>query len=530
MYASRSETPHRRRLALAICAGLVVVALIAYGVYALTRGGSPGVAANTGTNSTVAAGGTTTATANVTGTTAPGGAATGADGTDGTVAVTTEDTSPLDTTPQDLQVDPSLTGAALKITLQDGTNITGDAPFSQTIPGGRVTISATLAGYETTSRKVALEGTDAIKIWLDPEGQILQSLTRFKCGKQPKQVLFTPDSKELWVAILGGGKTGLEAYDALTGKQLAAINLGGHEGTELTMTKDGKTIFVSQMATSTIWEVDRATRTVVRHFKSGGSYTKILVLSPDEKTLYASNWKSNDVSEIDVATGTVKRVIPVVDTPRGLYITPDSKYMYVSGFGKGQLQKVDLATGKGTIIYDTGGAFRHIAVDTEKGLLYVGEFHENAIYVVDLATDKTRKLADTDQRPNTIDLSPDGKVLYVSNRGKDNPVTGYLTKGPEWGSVLAIDTATGKVLDAIVGGNQCTGLDVSPDGTMLAFSDFLDYTIRIYSIPPYATLAAGNGGRAVAHLKDIIKDSSATTTAGAGETTTSASAGDSSGD
>ena len=72
--------------------------------------------------------------------------------------------------------------------------------------------------------------------------------------------------------------------------------------------------------------------------------------------------------------------------------------------------------------------------------------------------------------------------------------------------MLAIDTATGKILDAIVGGNQCTGLDVSPDGTLLAFSDFLDNTIRVYTIPDYETLAAGNGGRAVAHLKDIVKD------------------------
>ena len=128
----------------------------------------------------------------------------------------------------------------------------------------------------------------------------------------------------------------------------------------------------------------------------------------------------------------------------------------------------------------------------------------NAVWVVDLATEKVTKLANTDQRPNTMALSPDRKVLYVSCRGKDNPKTYYIP-GPEWGSVLAIDTATGKILDAIVGGNQCTGLDVSPDGKLLAFSDFLDNTIRVYTIPSYATLAAGNGGRAVAHLKDIVK-------------------------
>lgn len=307
------------------------------------------------------------------------------------------------------------------------------------------------------------------------------------------------------MAILGGGETGLEAYDPITGEMLAGISLGGREGTELTMTKDGKTIFVSQMATNTIWEVDRASRKVVRHYQCGGKYPKILLLSRDEKLLYSSNWTSNDVTEIDVATGKVKRTIPVVDTPRGLYITPDSKYMYVSGFGVGELQKIELATGKGKVLKKTGGSFRHMVADETKNLLYVGEFSEGEIYVCDMATDEVRELAPTDQRPNTIDLSPDGKVLYVSNRGKDNPETGYLTKGPEWGTVLAIDAATGEVLDAIVGGNQCTGLDVSPDGTLLAFSDFLDYVIRVYRIPDYATLKAGDGGRALTYRTDIVK-------------------------
>jgi YVTN family beta-propeller protein len=507
----------KRQRAVVIVAGVAVIAAAAYGTYALTSGGqadttsdtsngggttlaSTSTASTDGTTSTLSSGATTsTAPTSESSTTTGVSTSLGED-------TTTENTGPLSTAPAILAVETVPSGADVTITLQDGTSISGETPFSQEIPGGRLTVDVSREGYNPTSRSMALEGDESLKIWLDPQGQIYQSLVRFTCGKQPKQVLFTPDGKELWVAILGGGKSGLEAYDPLTGERLASVYLGGHEATELTMTKDGKTIFASQMATSTIWEVDRATREVTRHFASGGNYTKILLLSRDEKTLYASNWKSNNVSEIDVVTGEVKRLIKTVTTPRSLYITPDDKYMYVAGFGYGEIQKIDLATGKGTVLLRTGGSMRHMAADESKGLLYVGEFEENEIYVVDLATDKVAKLAATDQRPNTIELSPDGKVLYVSNRGKDNPRTGYLTKGPEWGSVLAIDTATGKILDAIVGGNQCTGLDVSPDGTLLAFSDFLDYVIRVYRIPDYSTLLAGNGGRAESHLKDIVKN------------------------
>ena len=484
-----------------------MIAAVAYGAYALAGCGPSGTTkGSTGGAGTTLAGPSTGSSSGVTSTTSTGTSTAASAGTSpGDLTTTTAaDTEPLSTAPQTLAVETVPSGADVSIKLQDGTSVSGRTPFSQEIPGGRLTVSVSKPGYNPASQNVALEGGQSLKMWLDPQAQIYQSLVRFKCGMQPKQVLFTPDGKELWVSILGGGVSGLEAYDPLTGKKLASVNLGGREATELIMTKDGKTVFASQMSTSTIWEVDRVTRKVIRHFPSGGDFTKILLLSRDEKTLYAANWLSNNVSEIDVASAKVKRLIKTVATPRGLYVAPGDKYLYVAGFGVGEIQKIDLATGKGTVLIKTGGSMRHMAADERKGLLYVGEFDKGAVYVVDLATDEITKLADTDQRPNTIDLSPDGKVLYVSNRGKDNPKS-YLIKGPEWGSVLAIDTETGKTLDAIVGGNQCTGLDVSPDGTLLAFSDFLDYVIRVYRIPDYSTLLAGNGGRAITHLKDIVK-------------------------
>lgn len=412
-------------------------------------------------------------------------------------------TIPTNLAPEQLMVTTHPDGAALTITLQDTTTLEGITPFEEPVPGGRVTITVAKAGYNTVSRELALDGPRSLEIWLDPEGLLHESVVRFKCGSRPKQVAFSPDGTELWVSILGG--KGVQVFDPLTGEKLGQVDMGGKEAVELIFTRDGSTVYASQMSTSTVWEIDRATRTVKRHFKSGGDWTKVLVLSPDEKTLYASNWVSNDVSEIDLVTGTVVRRLKTVATPRGLYVTSDGKRLFVAGFENGDIQRFDLKTGEKKTLIKTGGAMRHMAGDDVKGLLYVGDFSTKEIYVVDLTTEKVTKLGDTDERPNTLDLTPDGKVLYISNRGKDNPKS-YFIPGPEWGSVLAMDTATGRILDAIVGGNQCTGLDVSPDGSLLAFSDFLDDTIRVYSIPDYQTLAAGGGGRFGAHLEDIKKD------------------------
>jgi sugar lactone lactonase YvrE len=146
---------------------------------------------------------------------------------------------------------------------------------------------------------------------------------------------------------------------------------------------------------------------------------------------------------------------------------------------------------------------RHLVADPVRGRLYADDMGTDEAFVVDLRTGKARKLADTNSTPNTMDLSPDGRVLYVSNRGRNG--SNYYLPGPEWGSVLAIDARTGRVLDGIVGGNQPTGLDVSPDGRTLAYSDFLDDRVTLYAIPPVETLTAGNGGRARTHLADLPK-------------------------
>lgn len=482
----RAQT--RRRVALGSLIAIIVLAGAGYGIFRLV--------ANEGSDSTD----TTVSTVHTAST--EGSPASGATSTS-TSATTVTSTTLANLAPQEFTVTANPEFANLAITLQDGTMVVGKTPFAQDVPGGQIEIEFSKGGYNSTTRQLTLDQATKFKVWLDAEGQLLESLVRFKCGPHPQQVAFAPDGTELWTSLVGG--VGLEVYDSRTGAKLDEVKLGEHGAVELIFTRDGKTVYASQMETATVYEIDRATRTVKRQLATEGDSPRLMLLSPDQKTLWAANWNSDDVSEIDLTTGKLVRRIPTVASPRGLYVTPDATLLYVAGYDEGEIQRIDLSTGAGTVIYKSGGAMWHMVCDEIHGLLYVDETATAEVYVVDLATDEVTKLANTDQRPNTIDLSPDGKVLYVSNRGKDNPENNKKA-GPEWGSILVIDTASGKILDAIVGGNQCTGLDVSANGTLLAFSNFLDDSIRVYSIPDYETLTAGNGGRAGVRLEEIVKD------------------------
>jgi DNA-binding beta-propeller fold protein YncE len=392
-------------------------------------------------------------------------------------------------------------GAVLQVQASGGSSRKARTPFATRVAEGEAGLTLSLPGYNTLKQTVDLGGDRSLDLWLDPRGQLLHKLDQFDTGPAPKQVAFTPDGSELWICDLGGG---VDVFEASTGRRAAHIGLGGKSGVEVVFNRAGTLAYVSQMETASVFEIDVSTRRVRRHLFTTGSWSKVMALSPDEKTLFVSNWVSHDVSQIDLATGREVRRFHTVTTPRGLYVTPDGNRLYVAGFGDGRLERFDLGTLRSKIVLDTGGALRHLVGDPVRQLLYVDDMAKDEVYVVDLTTEHTRLLARTDDTPNTIDLSPDGRVLFVSNRGRNNPRSYYLP-GPEWGSVLAIDTATGRILDAVVGGNQTTGLDVSPDGTELAFTDFLDNRVSLYAIPSYVALAAGGGGRARSHLADLEK-------------------------
>lgn len=390
--------------------------------------------------------------------------------------------------------------ASVTITDTSGVLHSGSGGY-EGLATGPLEVAAEAPGFESETLTVDAR-TFRASIALDKDGQLLDKVVEFAVGPAPKQVAFRPGNDELWVTLLAG--TGFEVYEPMTGELIAAIDLPEAGSVEVIFNTDGSLAYVSQMETATVYEIDAATKTILRSLRTGGVWTKVMALSPDEQTLWASNWVSNDVSEIDLETGEVLRRLPTVATPRGLFVTPSGDRLYVAGFDQGEIQVFDLETGRGEVIYRSGGAMRHFAGSADGTVIYASDMARAHALVIDTATNDVTELAKVGRVPNTIDLTPDGRVLFVSNRGRNNPESYYLP-GPEWGSVSVIDAATGNHLDAVIGGNQTTGLDVSPDGTLLAFSDFLDDTVSVYRIPDYAVLAAGNGGRFEQHLAELGK-------------------------
>lgn len=345
----------------------------------------------------------------------------------------------------------------------------------------------------------------AISYYSDPAGQLVHHLFDIESVPSPKGVAFSPDGKEIWATSLLNKSRGVIVFDALSGQKIKDINLADGGGVEIVFLNDGSKAYVSQMETAQVFEIETKTKEILRALDTESNWTKALALSEDQKTLFASNWCGDDVSEIDLGVGAVQRRIKTVDTPRGLYITKDNSTLYVAGFGRGEIEKIDLKTGQSKIIFKSNGAMRQIAADEDRGVLFVSDMAQAVIWQVSLKNYEVSKFVGTDNNPNTIVLSPDKKILFVSCRGINASADNYYIPGPEWGSILLFDAETGKMLDAIIAGNQPTGLDVSPDGKLLCFSDFLDGRIEVFEVPAYEELEKGGGGRSKVYKSELRK-------------------------
>jgi DNA-binding beta-propeller fold protein YncE len=398
----------------------------------------------------------------------------------------------------ELSVEPA---ATLRLTRREEILYEGPAPYVGELLAGPLTVSASAEGYQTEQRALMLDGPLSWSAFLDPEGQIVDKIARFRTAHLPKGLAITADDREIWVAPLGG--TGLRVHALQTGEVLADIPLPDAGAVEVLIDDAAGRVYATQMETARVFEVDLHTREILRIFETGSEFTKVPVMSPDKETLYASNWYGGEITEIDLVTGTVRRNMPTLPTPRGLYAFEDA--IYVASYGGGGLGRLDLATGETEGVARGSFALRSLVYDPHTRRIYGTDQGRDAIFFYDLEAPSPELvlLTHTDPKPNTLDITPDGRLLLVSNRGADGP-GGYLTVGQQRGSMLVVDAYSGEILDAVAGGMQCTALDVSADGRYVAFSDFRDDQIHVYALPPYEVLARGGGGRLPRHAADLL--------------------------
>ncbi len=343
-------------------------------------------------------------------------------------------------------------------------------------------------GYESLIISPQVDGT-ITEVKLERSVSPLTLIGEVSTGHQPKSVRFAPDGKSVIVTNLGdftaAGQFLLEPFSNLRNLQVPEEYRSDSGFVETLILPSRNEIWVSQMILDTIHIFSLDKGVYLSSILLSGKWPKVLLASEDGNRVYASCWDSDTVVEIDVEARREIRVLNTSGTPRGLAFSPDGKELLVTIFSSSGVDRIDLESGRRLLTHDAAPgrvlAMRHIVHDTRRGEYYITAMGAKRVYRLSEDGDWLGWW-EVGDKPNTCVMSPDGTRLFVSCRGPNNPDIGYLYKGYEFGKIYIINLVSGEIEDWIWGRDQPTGLDISPDGRFLAFSDFLSNKLELYRI------------------------------------------------
>lgn len=288
-----------------------------------------------------------------------------------------------------------------------------------------------LRGHAANKLRIYVSNEDSGEITVvDPgAGQVLE---RISVGKRPRGIKLAPDGKLLYVALSGSPSAGPGVDESkLPPPDRAADGIG---------------------------VVDLATFKLLRTLPSGQD-PEAFDLSRDGKTLYISNEETAEVTVLDVATGKVRSKVPVGKEPEGVTVRPDGKFAYVTCEGDSEVVAIDTTTLKVVSHMRTELRPRSVVFTRDGSTAFATAERGAAVTVLDgikhetIATIKIPSQAGNPfpARPMGSVLAPDGRHVFVSDgRG---------------GSVAVIDVASRKVVRMIDDvGDRPWGIGVSPDG------------------------------------------------------------------
>lgn len=158
------------------------------------------------------------------------------------------------------------------------------------------------------------------------------------------------DESRLFVAnIRSGSATIIErAKDRVTSLATAP----GAEGIDVS--PDGREVWVTNRADSSISVIDAARDTVIAKIESGGQFPIRVKFTPDGREAWVSCLQSNAVTVFDAKSRRLLATIAVGAAPVGIQMAPDGKRAYVANTNDDLVTVIDVPARKVVKTFTTG--------------------------------------------------------------------------------------------------------------------------------------------------------------------------------
>ncbi|MCL2443763.1 MAG: lactonase family protein [Treponema sp.] len=324
-----------------------------------------------------------------------------------------------------------------------------------------------------------------VGIKLENENGIATLIGEYRTGTQPKSAYFSPDGQRLFVPLLA--QHGIDVFRQVGGilsyeRRLTVPNNNSIGFVEALCDARRQELWISNMEENKVHIYDLNTLEYKMGMSTGGVFPKVIVQSPSGDITVTSNWITMDLTVFDSDTKQLLRRIPVGGTPRGMAFSPDGSLLYTAIYDEPLIVVVNMNQNRIVSrfrLYPGAGAARHIIY--HEGKLYVSDMLRGTVNILDASTGTLLRSTRVGLNINTIILSPDGRYIFASSRGRNHPED-YIRPGPDFGAVYILNAQDLSLVERIWGRNQPTGLAISPDGNLMVFTDFLDENLELYRL------------------------------------------------
>ncbi|MBN8887420.1 MAG: Ig-like domain repeat protein, partial [Rudaea sp.] len=235
--------------------------------------------------------------------------------------------------------------------------------------------------------------------------------------------------------------------------------------------------------------VDTASNTLITTVSVSAAPVGVVV-SPDGSLVYVvSGTGAGTLSVINTATNTVGSTMAIDANPWALTITPDGKRLYIAyQAGASGVAVIDTTSMSKIANVSVGITPNAVVMSPDGTRTYVAAWTSAQVAVINNATNtvtKTIATGPTSYKLAGIVVSPDGSKIYA---------TSYQSK-----NVAVIDTTSLTVTSTIATGGSAYGIDITPDGKKLyVTNNDASGTVNVVDLstatPTVSTITLGGAG------------------------------------
>ena len=243
---------------------------------------------------------------------------------------------------------------------------------------------------------------------------------------------------------------------------------------------DGRLIVINK-GEDTASIIDGESLTTLATLPTGGNPHEVHI-SPDGRYAYVSDYgmsQGNSVTVLDLETLELEATWSLGEFtgPHGIWASADGDVVWVTAERSNAVVELDARSGAIVRSWDTGQRASHqLAVAPDGSKIFVANIVEDTFSIIDRSSDEVITIG-AGQRPEALDVSPDGRELWLGqNEGHE---------------IRVYDTLTGEEITRFnSGGEVPIRLKFTPDGGQVFVSNANSALVTVFDAASREQLAS----------------------------------------